>query len=144
MPRNVRHLGHVYTREHNAFNTTPLAVLNIARDSMAAVGFSPATRVFEAAGAGACLITDAWAGLDLFLDEGDGGAGRARRRRMSPSMLAALTPERARAIGEAARAPHPGRAHLRPPRRRRSTRSCARRGAKAEARAAESGARAQR
>ena len=32
MPANVRHIGHVYTREHNAFNTPPLAVLNIARD----------------------------------------------------------------------------------------------------------------
>jgi spore maturation protein CgeB len=53
MPANVRHLGHVFTHEHNAFNCTPLAVLNIARDSMANIGFSPATRVFEAAGAAA-------------------------------------------------------------------------------------------
>jgi spore maturation protein CgeB len=59
MPANVRHLGHVFTTEHNAFNCTPLAVLNVARDSMANIGFSPATRVFEAAGAAACLITDA-------------------------------------------------------------------------------------
>src|SRR4051812_8829373 len=58
MPSNVRALGHVYTHEHNAFNCTPLAVLNISRESMARYGFSPATRVFEAAGAGACLITD--------------------------------------------------------------------------------------
>src|SRR5581483_7794222 len=56
MPLNLRYLGHVYTRDHNAFNATPLAVLNIARDSMAAIGYSPATRVFEAAGAGACLL----------------------------------------------------------------------------------------
>ncbi|MFC7556829.1 hypothetical protein ACFQU7_38380 [Pseudoroseomonas wenyumeiae] len=41
MPPNVRHLGHVYTRDHNAFNCSPLAVLNIARDSMASTGFSP-------------------------------------------------------------------------------------------------------
>ncbi|MDB5592762.1 hypothetical protein, partial [Enterovirga sp.] len=54
MPANVRHLGHVGTADHNAFNATPLAVLNVARDSMASVGYSPATRVFEAAGAGAC------------------------------------------------------------------------------------------
>ena len=46
MPENVRAVGHVYTRDHNAFNSTPLAVLNIARDSMAQTGFSPATRVF--------------------------------------------------------------------------------------------------
>ena len=71
MPSNVRDIGHVYTREHNAFNTSPLAVLNIARDSMATTGFSPATRVFEAAGAGACLITDAWVGLELFLKENE-------------------------------------------------------------------------
>ena len=103
MPGNVRHLGHVYTREHNAFNTTPLAVLNIARDSMAAVGYSPATRVFEAAGAGACLITDAWTGLDLFLAEGT-EVLVARDGRDVAEHLAALTPERARAIGAAARA----------------------------------------
>jgi len=67
LPANVGWLGHVGTRDHNAFNVTPKAVLNISRDSMAANGFSPATRVFEAAGAGACLITDAWLGVELFL-----------------------------------------------------------------------------
>lgn len=67
-PPNVRHLGHLYTAEHNAFNCTPKAVLNISRESMARYGFSPATRVFEAAGAGACLITDRWLGLELFLE----------------------------------------------------------------------------
>jgi spore maturation protein CgeB len=103
MPANIRRLGHVGTREHNAFNTTPLAVLNIARDSMAQVGFSPATRVFEAAGAGACLITDAWVGLELFLKEGE-EVLVARDGKDVADHVAALTPERARAIGEAARA----------------------------------------
>ena len=103
MPANVRHIGHVYTREHNAFNTTPTAVLNIARDSMAAVGYSPATRVFEAAGAGACLITDAWAGLDMFLAEGS-EVLVARDGADVAAHLEALTPERARAIGAAGRA----------------------------------------
>jgi len=45
-------------------------VLNINRDSMAAVGFSPPTRVFEAAGAGACLITDYWTGIEMFFEPG--------------------------------------------------------------------------
>ncbi len=116
MPGNVRHIGHVYTREHNAFNTTPLAVLNIARDSMAAVGFSPATRVFEACGAGACLITDAWAGLDLFLEEGK-EVLVARDGQDVADHVAALTPERARAIGDAARARDRRRAYLRAARR---------------------------
>lgn len=103
MPPNVRHIGHVYTREHNAFNTSPLAVLNVARDSMATTGYSPATRVFEAAGAGACLITDAWVGIEMFL-EPDREVLVARDGRDVAEHMAALTPERAKAIGEAARA----------------------------------------
>ncbi|CAN5797999.1 glycosyltransferase [soil metagenome] len=70
LPQNVSYIGHVYTTDHNAFNCTPLAVLNINRDSMARYGFSPPTRVFEAAGAAACLITDAWEGIDTFLEPG--------------------------------------------------------------------------
>jgi spore maturation protein CgeB len=102
MPPNVSHLGHVYTRDHNAFNCTPLAVLNIARDSMASTGYSPATRVFEAAGAAACLITDAWVGLEQFLAEGT-EVLVARDGRDVVEIMAGLQPERARAIGEAGR-----------------------------------------
>jgi hypothetical protein len=32
--------------------------------------FSPPTRIFEAAGAGACVIIDAWEGIELFLEPG--------------------------------------------------------------------------
>ena len=101
MPGNVRAIGHVGTAEHNAFNATPLAVLNVARDSMAAVGFSPATRVFEAAGAAACLITDAWEGIPMFLEPGR-EILVARDGQDVAEHLAALTPERARMIGAAA------------------------------------------
>jgi spore maturation protein CgeB len=101
IPSNVNYLGHVYTRDHNAFNCTPQAVLNISRESMARYGFSPATRVFEAAGAGACIITDAWEGIELFLEPGreilvaqDGDMVREH--------LCQLTPENACKIGEAA------------------------------------------
>ena len=102
MTPNVRRVGHLYTRDHNAFNCTPRAVLNISRDSMARYGFSPATRVFEAAGAGACLITDAWVGIELFLDPGtevlvaESGDGVAAH-------VAALDRATARRIGDAAR-----------------------------------------
>jgi spore maturation protein CgeB len=102
MPANVTRLGHVGTADHNAFNCSSLAVLNVARDSMADVGFSPATRVFEAAGAGACLITDAWEGVELFLTPGE-EVLVARDGQDVAEHLAALTPDRARAIGEAAR-----------------------------------------
>jgi spore maturation protein CgeB len=67
IPPNVRLVGHVGTADHNAFNSTPLAVSNVTRDSMVANGWSPATRVFEVAGAAACQITDAWEGIEDFL-----------------------------------------------------------------------------
>jgi spore maturation protein CgeB len=101
MPANVQALGHVGTGMHNAFNVTPLAVLNIARDSMAGVGFSPATRVFEATGAGACLITDDWPGIDQFFAPGS-EILVARDGAEVAEIVRDLSRERAQAIGEAA------------------------------------------
>lgn len=101
LPANVSWLGHVGTRDHNAFNVTPKAVLNISRDSMASNGFSPATRVFEAAGAGACLITDAWAGIEMFLAPGE-EILVARDGADVAEIMRTLTPRRAKAIGAAA------------------------------------------
>jgi len=101
MPANVRPIGHVGTASHNAFNCTPRAVLNVARDSMAHIGFSPATRVFEAAGAAACLITDAWEGIEQFLQP-DTEVLVARDGQDVADHLAALTQERAHTIGQAA------------------------------------------
>jgi spore maturation protein CgeB len=101
MPENVRYVGHVYTADHNAFNCTPLAVLNVNRDSMARYGFSPPTRVFEAAGAGACLITDAWEGVELFL-EPEREVLVARSGDEVAGALDELDLPRARAIGAAA------------------------------------------
>jgi spore maturation protein CgeB len=98
---NVRVLGHVGTAQHNALNCSALAVLNVARDSMASIGFSPATRVFEAAGAGACLLTDAWDGIELFLRP-DEEVLVARDAADVVRHLAELTPERARSIGKRA------------------------------------------
>ena len=102
LPANVHRVGHVGTADHNAFNASALAVLNVARDSMAAVGFSPATRVFEAAGVGACLITDAWEGVEQFLEPGV-EILVARDGRDVADHVAALTPARAGTIGQAAR-----------------------------------------
>jgi spore maturation protein CgeB len=102
LPPNVTYLGHVGTGDHNALNSTPLAVLNVLRDTMAANGFSPATRVFEAAGAGACVVTDAWKGVELFLEPGE-EVLVARDGAEVAAHVEALTPERARAIGAAAR-----------------------------------------
>lgn len=101
MPANIKYLGHVYTHQHNAFNCTPGAVLNVNRGSMARYGFSPPTRVFEAAGAAACLITDQWDGIELFLEPGN-EVLVARNGDEVAALLEELTPDRARRVGEAA------------------------------------------
>jgi spore maturation protein CgeB len=100
-PANVRYAGHVYTASHNAFNCTPRAVLNISRESMAQYGFSPATRVFEAAGAGACIITDFWEGIDRFLEPGE-EILVARNGDEVAGLARSLSPTKAAAIGKAA------------------------------------------
>ncbi len=103
LPANVRAPGHIPTADHNAFFCSSTATLNINRESMARYGFSPPTRIFEAAGTGACIITDAWEGIELFLDPGreilvatDGAA--------VTETMNALSAAAARHIGQAARA----------------------------------------
>jgi len=101
MSPNINYVGYVSTRDHNVFNSTLQSVLNINRSSMANYGFSPPTRVFEVAAAAGCLITDAWEGIELFLEPGkevlvaeDGEAVL--------DYLKWLDPVQARAIGKAA------------------------------------------
>jgi len=102
-PPNVRRLGHVPTADHNAFNCSARLVLNVNRDSMARFGWSPPTRVFEAAGAGACLIVDAWEGIEAFL-EPEKEVLVARDGEAVAAYVAATDAAAARAIGERARA----------------------------------------
>ncbi|MBI3543528.1 MAG: glycosyltransferase [Deltaproteobacteria bacterium] len=101
MPDNVKYVGHVFTTDHNAFNSSLRAVLNLSRDSMASYGFSPATRVFEAAGAGACVITDHWEGIDFFF-EPEREILVARDGAEVAAQVNELSAFRARAVGEAA------------------------------------------
>ncbi len=102
LPRNVRWIGHVATGDHNRVNCSARMVLNINRESMADVGFSPPTRVFEAAGAGACVITDAWAGIGRFFQPGT-EILVARTAEEIVGHLHGVGCERARSIGQAMR-----------------------------------------
>lgn len=99
---NLRYVGHVYTADHNAFNVSPTAVLNISRQDMADYGYSPATRVFEAAGAGACVITDKWEGLEMFLKPQTECIAVSSGDELI-DLLSYLTAEQATEIGSAAR-----------------------------------------
>src|SRR5437868_632489 len=70
MPKNVRWIGHVPTSDHNRVNCSAGMVMNINRLSMANSGFSPPTRIFEVAGAGACMLCDDWPGIDDCFEPG--------------------------------------------------------------------------
>jgi spore maturation protein CgeB len=59
--------------------------------------------VFEAAGAGACLITDAWEGIEAFLEPAEEVLVAASGDEVA-ELVEQLTPDRAREIGAAARA----------------------------------------
>lgn len=102
LPANVVALGHVPTPRHNVLHCSARAVIAIARDAMARHGLSPSSRLFEAAGAGACIISDDWTGLESFLEPGrevlvagDGDDVIAH--------LEELTPAKAARIGDGAR-----------------------------------------
>ncbi|HEU5017624.1 MAG TPA: glycosyltransferase [Pseudolabrys sp.] len=101
IPGNVQVRDHVRTADHNTFFCSALATLNINRDSMVRYGFSPPTRIFEAAGAGACIISDAWEGIGLFLEPGREILVAADANAVAEH-LDRLTPVGARAIGAAA------------------------------------------
>ncbi len=103
LPGNVKYVGHVYTADHNRFNCSSRLVLNVSRESMARYGSSPATRVFEAAGAAACVVTDAWDGIEAFLEPGREILIAHTGEEVARTLIE-LPAERARTIGQAGRA----------------------------------------
>ncbi len=103
LPSNVRWIGHVGTGDHNRVNCSARMVLNINRESMANVGFSPPTRVFEAAGSGACLITDNWPGIDTFFNIGNEILVASSAAEIV-DLLRSIDAEQARAVGGRMRA----------------------------------------
>lgn len=101
-PSNVVHLGHISPREHNVLRGSARAVLDVSRDGMARFGYSPASHLFAAAGAGACLITDFWEGIELFLEPGRECLVARDGLEVAEGVLC-LTDAGVRELGEAAR-----------------------------------------
>jgi spore maturation protein CgeB len=99
---NVRIAGHVGSGSHNAFFCSALATLNVNRLSMAQYGYSPPTRIFEAAGAAACVISDAWEGIEQFLAPGQ-EILVAENGTAVAALLSRLTPREVKRIGRAAK-----------------------------------------
>jgi spore maturation protein CgeB len=70
-PSNIRFFDHVAPPEHCAFYSSSPLTLNITRGSMAAMGYCPSGRLFEAAACGTAVLSDWWEGLDTFFEPGE-------------------------------------------------------------------------
>ncbi len=69
-PKNIRHYHHVAPPEHCKFYSSSPLTLNVTRASMAAMGYCPSGRFFEAAATGTAVLSDWWEGLDTFFEPG--------------------------------------------------------------------------
>ena len=64
--RNIVCIEHLPPQDHAALFSSSSATLNITRSVMAAYGYCPSGRLFEAAACGAVILSDWWEGLDTF------------------------------------------------------------------------------
>jgi spore maturation protein CgeB len=63
---NISYFWHMPPSDHPAFFCSSGLTLNITRAPMAAVGYCPSGRLFEATACGAAVISDWWEGFDQF------------------------------------------------------------------------------
>lgn len=101
-PGNVEWLPHVAPAEHCAFYGRQRFTLNATRAAMVAIGCSPSVRLFEAAACATCIVSDRWAGLEEVLEPGE-EVLVADDTDDLVALLEGVSPERAAAIGRAAR-----------------------------------------
>jgi spore maturation protein CgeB len=67
---NIRFVRHMPPAEHPAFFSSSRLTLSVTRRAMAENGWCPSGRLFEAAACGTPIVSDAWAGLETFLEPG--------------------------------------------------------------------------
>ncbi len=67
---NIFFNPHIPPADHPAFYCSSRMTLNVTRAAMAAYGFCPSGRLFEAAACGVPIVTDVWDGLDRFFTPG--------------------------------------------------------------------------
>ena len=67
---NIFFVRHLPPTDHAAFFSSCRMTLNITRAAMAAMGWCPSGRLFEAAACGVAILTDSWPGLDAFFEPG--------------------------------------------------------------------------
>src|SRR3954452_4530222 len=67
---NIFFVRHLPPSLHPAFFCSSRMTLNVTRRAMAAYGYCPSGRLFEAAACGAAILTDVWQGVDTFFAPG--------------------------------------------------------------------------
>lgn len=67
---NIFFVRHLPPSDHPAFYGSARMTLNVTRAAMAAMGWCPSGRLFEAAACGVPILTDNWPGLDTFFEPG--------------------------------------------------------------------------
>jgi spore maturation protein CgeB len=67
---NIFFVRHLPPTEHAAFFSSSRMTLNVTREPMAAMGWCPSGRLFEAAACGTALLSDTWEGLEAFFAPG--------------------------------------------------------------------------
>lgn len=67
---NIYFLDHVPPPDHPAFYCSSKLTLNVTRGAMAARGYCPSGRLFEAAACGTPILSDTWDGLETFFEPG--------------------------------------------------------------------------
>jgi spore maturation protein CgeB len=63
---NIYFVRHLPPDQHPEFYASSRLTMNVTREAMAAMGWCPSGRLFEAAACGAAIISDRWPGLDEF------------------------------------------------------------------------------
>ena len=99
---NLWFLSHLAPSAHAAFYVSCPLTLSVTRASMAALGYCPSPRFFEAAGCGIPVLSDRWEGLETFFEPGR----EVLVADTTEDAVAAIerSPGELREIGEAARA----------------------------------------
>ncbi|MGE5647495.1 MAG: glycosyltransferase [Acidobacteriota bacterium] len=67
---NIFFVRHLPPGDHPEFFSSSRLTLNVTRGAMAAMGYCPSGRLFEAAACGAPVLTDWWEGLGHFFEPG--------------------------------------------------------------------------
>jgi spore maturation protein CgeB len=67
---NIFFVRHMPPPEHPAFFSSSRLTLNVTRRAMAALGYCPSGRLFEAAACGTPILSDWWEGIDRFYAPG--------------------------------------------------------------------------